>query len=185
MAGATASGESAKLAEIQAHAASEAAKQLEAIASRAEQIERRSAAVDQLRAEVLLAQRETLELRLATDELWAQMAGAAPPAALSQSLAQIRGKLADRYRLERAEIAGEKNDLERLVERVDRERERVEVQRLQVERWIANRQADIEGQATRLAARERQLDERAAESRISATGKSLSGKPTSARFAGC
>jgi len=149
-------------AENHARAAHEADKQLEAIESRADQLERRSAAVDQLRAEVLLAQRETLELRLATDELWAKLAGPAPPAALSQSLAQIRGKLAEQYRFERAEIAGEKKELQGLVDRVDRERQRVELQRHDVERWAADRQADIEGQAARLAAREVQLDRRAA-----------------------
>jgi hypothetical protein len=154
--------EQRQMAEIQARAAREAEKQFAAIDCRAEQVERRSAAIDQLRAEVLRTQRETLELRLATDELWAQMAGAAPPAALSQSLAQIRGKLAEQYRLQRAEIAGEKKELEGLVERVDRERERVKGQRQDLERWAANRQDDIEGQAARLAAREHQIDQRAA-----------------------
>src|SRR5258707_925684 len=91
------------------------------------------------------------------------MTGIAPPAALSQSLAQIRGKLAEQYRLERSEIAGEKKELEMLAERVDRERERVQQQKQELERWAANRQADIEGQAARLAAREQQLDRRQTE----------------------
>jgi hypothetical protein len=149
--------------ESQAHAALDLEQQLRSIMARAEQIERRSAAVDQLRAEVLRTQRESLELRLATDEVWAQMIGVAPPAALSQSLAQIRGKLAEQYRLERSEIAGENKELEMLAERVDRERDRVQQQKQELERWAANRQADIEGQAARLAAREQQLDRRQAE----------------------
>ena len=152
-----------EMAEAQAHAALDLEQQLRTIKARAEQIERRSAAVDQLRAEVLRTQREALELRLATDEVWRQMIGVAPPAALSQSLAQIRGKLAEQYRLERSEIAGEKKELEMLAERVDRERERVQQQKQEIERWAANRQADIEGQAARLAAREQQLDRRQAE----------------------
>jgi hypothetical protein len=152
-----------RAAENQAQATAELERQLHAIKSRAEQVERRSAAVDQLRAEVLRTQREALELRLATDELWAQMIGVAPPAALSQSLAQIRGKLAEQYRLERSEMAGERKELEMLAERLERERERVQQQKHELERWAANRQADIEGQAGRLAAREQQLDRRQAE----------------------
>ncbi|HEV2973226.1 MAG TPA: hypothetical protein VGY55_24885, partial [Pirellulales bacterium] len=135
-------------------------KKLHAIKARAEHLERRTAAVDQLRAEVIRTQRESLELRLATDELWAQMMGVAPPAALSQSLAQIRGKLAEQYRLERAEIAGQKQDLEMLATRLEAERERIQHQKQELEQWGANRQADIEGQAARLAAREQQLDRR-------------------------
>jgi chromosome segregation ATPase len=150
-------------AEAQAHATAEVEKQLYAVKSRAEQVERRSAAVDQLRAEVLRTQREALEVRLATDELWAQMIGVAPPAALSQSLAQIRGKLAEQYRLERSEVAGERKELEMLAERLDREHQRVLQQKHELERGAANRQADIEGQAARMAAREQQLDRRQAE----------------------
>ena len=149
--------------EAQARATLDVEQQLRSIKARADQIERRSAAVDQLRGEVLRTQREALELRLATDEVWAQMIGVAPPAALSQSLAQIRGKLAEQYRLERSEIAGEKKELQMLAERVDRERERVQQQKQELDRWAANRQADIEGQAARMAAREQQLDRRQAE----------------------
>jgi hypothetical protein len=48
-------------------------KKLQTLTARGEHLERRTAAVDQLRAEVLRAQRETLELRLATDEIWSQL----------------------------------------------------------------------------------------------------------------
>ena len=130
-------------------------------------------------------QRETLELRLATDELWRQMVGAPPPAALSQSLAQIRGKLAERYRLERSEIAGEKKDLELLVERVDRERERVQQQKQEIERRTANRQADIEGQADAIG-RPRAAARRAGKRNgTSSVSIATIGKPTSAKSAGC
>jgi chromosome segregation ATPase len=149
--------------QIQVRAELETEKRLHALQARADHLERRSAAVDQLRAEVLRTQRETLELRLATDELWAQMMGAAPPAALSQSLAQIRGKLADQYRLERAEMAAQQQELEMLVARLDEQRERLRQQKQELERWAANRQADMEGQAARLVARENELDRRKAE----------------------
>ncbi len=91
------------------------------------------------------------------------MMGVAPPAALSQSLAQIRGKLAEQYRAERSEIAGQKKDLELLAARVEQDRERLGQRKQELERWAADRQADLEGQASRLVAREQQLDRRQAE----------------------
>ncbi len=149
----------------QAQARSEADfdKKLHGLKARADRLERRAAALDQLRAEVLRAQREALELRLATDEVWAQMMGVAPPAALSQSLAQVRGKLAEQYRAERTEIAGEKKEIELLAARVEQDRQRLGQRKQELEQWAADRQADLEGQATRLLAREQQLDRRQAE----------------------
>jgi hypothetical protein len=149
----------------QAQARSEADfdKKLHGLKARADRLERRAAALDQLRAEVLRAQREALELRLATDEVWAQMMGVAPPAALSQSLAQVRGKLAEQYRAERAEIAGQKKDLEMLAARLDQDRERLQQHKQELDQWAVNRQADLEGQAARLVAREQQLDRRQVE----------------------
>ncbi len=102
-------------------------------------------------------------MRLATDEVWAQMMGVAPPAALSQALAQVRGKLAEQYRSERAEIAGQKKDLEMLAARLEQDRERLQQHKQELEHWAVNRQADLEGQAARLVAREQQLDRRQAE----------------------
>ncbi len=156
-------------AERQAAAAAQARieadweKRSHVIKSRAEHLERRAAALDQLRVEVLRTQRETLELRLATDELWAQMIGAAPPAALSQSLARIRGQLAEQYQAERAEIAGRQQGLEMAAARLDEQRQRLAQQKHELEKWAADRQADVAGQAARLAAREQQLDRQQAE----------------------
>jgi hypothetical protein len=152
-----------ELEQGQAQKAAEFEKTLHQLRARADRLELRAAAVDQLRAEVLRAQREALELRLTTDEVWAQMMGVAPPAALSQSLAQVRGKLAEQYRSERAEIAGEKKELELLATRVEQDRQRLQQRKQEVEQWAADRQADLEGQASRLLAREQQLDRRQAE----------------------
>lgn len=152
-----------EIAATTAQAGDESQRKEHVLKSRTDQLQRRAAAVDQLRAEVLRAEREALEMRLATDEVWAQLMTVAPPAALSQSLAQTRAKLAEHYRLERSEIAGEKKDLEALLARIDDSRERTQRFREEVERWAAGRQADIEGQAARLAAREQELDRRQVE----------------------
>jgi hypothetical protein len=150
-------------AETRRRAELELDKKLRSLQTRGDHLERRSAAVDQLRAETLHAQREALELRLATDETWAQMVGGAPPAILTQSMARIRSKLADEYRLERAGIAGQQKELEGLVARLNDQHDKLQRQKQELEQWAADRRAEIEGQAARLVAREQELDLRQGE----------------------
>jgi len=81
-------------------------------------VERRSAhadkcrvALEQLRAETSRMHREALEIRLATEELWAELSGAAP-AAVTQTLGKIRARLAEDYRLADQELRQQRQELE-------------------------------------------------------------------------
>ena len=109
--------------------------------------------------------RETLEIRLATEELWAQLSGAAPPAALTQSLGRIRAKLAEQYRQAQAETAEQKKELEAIRGELVAEHEKLVEQKRQFERWAAGCQEDCQQQASRLVAREQQLRDREIELR--------------------
>ena len=51
-------------------------------------------------------------MRLATEETWAQLAGALAPASLTRSISQVRAKLADHYRDVLAELAQRSEQLE-------------------------------------------------------------------------
>ena len=80
---------------------------------RAQQLDQREAEIDarenalaQLQAELRATQREVLEMRLATEETWAQLSGALAPASLTRSISQVRAKLADHYRVTLDELAG-------------------------------------------------------------------------------
>ena len=86
--------------------------QRRAVARRSEQLDRSRAALEQLRGELGQLHRETLEIRLATEELWVQLSGVAPPAALIQSLGGIRNKLADHYRSAQSELRARKEEIE-------------------------------------------------------------------------
>lgn len=152
-----------RLADDRRRAEAEMEKKLRAITERGEHLQRRTAAVDQLRAEVLRAQRETLELRLATDEIWAQFAGSVPPPVLTQSMARIRSKLAEQYQLERAELAERQKQLEALAGRLDSQREKLNQQKLAFEQWLGERRGEIEGQASRLVAQELEIARRQSE----------------------
>lgn len=147
----------ARLADERRRAEAELDKARQLLHAREDHLQRRSAAVDQLRAEVMRAQRETLEMRLATDELWAQLAGPTPPAALTQSLSRLRAQLAEQYRLERGELAGQREQLESLGGRLAEQHDRLQRHRQEIEAWTIDRRSEIEKHAARLASREEEL----------------------------
>jgi hypothetical protein len=126
---------------------------------RSNQLEMRAAALDQTRAEVLQAQRETLEMRLTIDEVWAQLSRLAPPAAITQSLARVRSKLTDHYRAQLNDIAQQRADLEGLAAKISQQHERLARQRRDFDESARSQQTEIEMQAARLVAREQELDE--------------------------
>jgi septal ring factor EnvC (AmiA/AmiB activator) len=107
--------------------------------------------------------RETLEIRLATEELWVQLAGAAPPAAMTYSLGRIRTKLADHYRLANAELQAQKNELEKIRCQLVEQHQQLVEQKSQFEQWATGRHDEIEQQAARLVAREEHLHSQQAE----------------------
>ena len=61
--------------------------------------------LERCRKEVEQKHRDTLQLRLATEELWVRMSDGAPSTAMLQSLSKIRSRLADEYRAAEARLA--------------------------------------------------------------------------------
>lgn len=124
---------------------------------RADSLEQSRTALQQLRDELKHLHRETLEIRLATEELWAQLSGAAPPAALTRSLGRIRTQLADEYRLANAELLKQKQELATIREQLTDQYEHLLEHKREFEQYAASRQQEADRQAARLIARERQL----------------------------
>lgn len=122
------------------------------------ELDRREAALKQLQSELQTSQREALELRVAVEETWGQLAGALAPASLSRSIAQTRGRLADQFELVLREIAQDQAKLESLRRDVSHEHERLEQQRRELTQWATRREQDIEERASRLLSRESELD---------------------------
>jgi hypothetical protein len=129
----------------------------QAVQRRADYVDRSRGALKQLRGELGRMHRETLEIRLTTEELWAQLSGAAPPAALTRSLGRIRTKLAEQYRQANAELADQRRELEAIREQLVEQHEKLVEQKRQFEQWIAGREEQCQQQASRLVAREQQL----------------------------
>ncbi len=143
-------------------AMTEVKRQSQAVQRRAEQVDRSHGALKALRSELERVHRETLEIRLATEELWVQLSGAAPPATLTRSLGRIRTKLADQYRLTQAELAGQKNELESIRTQLADHHKQITTDKQQFEQWAAGRQEELDQQAQRLIAREEGLKQQEA-----------------------
>jgi hypothetical protein len=129
----------------------------EAIQRRADHVDHCRASLVQLRDELTCMNRETLEIRLATEELWVQLSGAAPPAALTRSLGRIRAKLAEQYQQANAELIEQKKELEAIRSQLVEQHEALVIQKRRFDQWIADRQEELEQQASRLVAREQEL----------------------------
>ena len=138
-------------------------KQRQAVQRRGDHVDQCRAALEELRGELGRMHRETLEIRLATEELWVQLSGAAPPAALTRSLGRIRTKLAEHYRTANAELHTKKDELESIRSQMAEQFEKLLRQKRDFEKWNSVRQDETQQQAARLVAREQQLDQKDAE----------------------
>jgi hypothetical protein len=117
----------------------------------------RTAALVGMRAEVQRAQQETLEMRLATEELWSQLSSQHPPATLAQSMAQIRLKLAEEFRLAKVELLKQRADVKQLAERLAQQHQKATEQRTQSQIWLNGRLQELEQYAGRIRSREQQV----------------------------
>jgi chromosome segregation ATPase len=129
----------------------------QAVERRADHVDQSFAALKALRAELGRMHRETLEIRLATEELWVQLSGAAPPAALTQSLGRIRSKLAEQYHQANTELGEQKKELEAIRSQLLEQHENVVDQKRRFEQWATGCQEECQRSASRLVAREQQL----------------------------
>jgi hypothetical protein len=103
--------------------------------------------------------RESLELRLATEELWARLSAKAPPAQLTQMLGQLRSRLAEQYRVDSVAAARRRDEIKALSAKLADHSKQLSGQRQELQQWAKRRQEEIEEQAARLVAREQELDQ--------------------------
>jgi hypothetical protein len=127
------------------------------IQRRSEHVDRCRAALAEMHAELQAAQRETLEVRLATEELWVQLSGAAPPAAVTRSLGRIRTRLAEQNRHADADLAQRREELEGIRAQLSEQHTKLREGKRRLEQWAAGQREEIEQQASRLVSREQQL----------------------------
>lgn len=150
-----------ELAEQRRRLEHDAAEKRQSLERQSEQLDFRRAAVKQEQAELAETQRETLEMRLAVEELWTQLSGLVPPAILTENLARLRSKLAEQYRLQQNDLAAQQAELETLRADLAAENEKLRIQTNELRRWAEARHEEIERQAAFLTDREQELERQA------------------------
>lgn len=126
-------------------------------------LDARQQQLDQLQEQITNMHREALELRLATEELWAELVHQAPAEELSDRLAASRNRLAEHYRLANESLAQRTDELHRMRQELNEQQQRLRGQRRELQLWVDRRYDEIETRTSRLIARERELDRLEAE----------------------
>ena len=96
-----------------------------------------------------------------------------------QSLGRIRGKLAEHYRLANLELHAQKEELEKLRGQLAAQHEALAREKCRFKEFTSTQQKEAQQQASRLIARERQLDRRDAELRANRSNGRSSGSSLS------
>ncbi|QDS98334.1 coiled-coil domain-containing protein [Adhaeretor mobilis] len=133
------------------------------LARREAELDKHQLACDQLTSELRDAQREALEMRLATEETWQQLQGVLAPATLSRSISMVRARIADHYKLAAEEVSQQRRQLEAVRCDLGEQHDRLSERSRELQRWSHMREKDLEEQAARLVAREQELSEQARE----------------------
>lgn len=156
------------LADQQQAADAELADRRQRLEARQDWIERQKAGLEQVRGEILSLHRQSLEMRLLAEQLWSQISGRLTPAEVTQSIAQLRLKLAEQYKLEEHGLAARREELLHLGERIAQQHQELTQLKSGLREWAVSRQAEIEQQAQALVQRELALDEQQAAHRRAA-----------------
>ena len=117
----------------------------------------------QMRAELSEMHRETLDMRIATEELWVQLSGSTPSAALAESLAAIRKRLSRHYDEASADLKQQKAELEAARAEMAEQLEGLMRRKAELDDWGRVREEEILRQATRLRERETEIRKRECE----------------------
>lgn len=131
---------------------------LEHAERRESEIDRRESALERLQVELQTTQREVLEMRLATEETWAQLTGLLAPAALTRSISKVRVQLADHYSHALQQINDSRGELREASAKIGAEFESLEQRRVSVEEWSLRRHEALGEAASRLEGREKELN---------------------------
>ena len=152
-----------RLTEDEQLAAADQDKTRRELKRRSDELTARHRALERMRSDIARAQSEGLEMRLATEELWARLCGTMAPAALTQSLAQIRVQLADEQRLARKELAEQKGEVQALSARLAEQHDKLAQEREELQTWAALRQKELAKQAALLVAGNERIEQQRAE----------------------
>lgn len=126
-------------------------------------LQRQQINTEQMHDEVTELHREALEMRLATEQVWLDIAEEFPTEDHVQRLEAIREKLADHYRMANDTLASRKDELHQRRAELCEQEQRLRQQRRDVQLWADRRYDEIESRVAKISVRERELDQQESE----------------------
>lgn len=123
---------------------------------------RRQRDVERLHDESTDLHREALELRLATEQLWEELVDHVPRVDLTRTLAELRARLADHYRMASDSLVHRREELQSIRQELQSQEQRIRQQYREIQVWADRRYEELEARTAELAFRERELERREA-----------------------
>ncbi len=123
---------------------------------------RRQRDVERLHDESTDLHREALELRLATEQLWEELVDHVPRVDLTRTLAELRARLADHYRMASDSLVHRREELQSIRQELQSQEQRIRQQYREIQIWADRRYDELEARTAELACRERELERREA-----------------------
>lgn len=135
-------------------------RQQDLLALHAENLEARRQRLDRLRSELEETNRQTLELRLAVEESYAQLMQMAGDEATRRRIDEARAVLAEYYRHTRDALIQDRQELELVQVRLSEQRREFVEERKTLTEWIARREEQLAHHEAELAQQRSILDAR-------------------------
>ncbi len=126
---------------------------------RSKELDQRKISVEKLHQDAMRMIKEALEIRLCTEQLWGEISESISSTEVTHRVAELRCKLMDQFHLADQRLLDQRTELEGLVESLQRHEAALRHERDELRNWIGRRHADIEADAQKLLAREREIDQ--------------------------
>jgi DNA repair exonuclease SbcCD ATPase subunit len=126
-------------------------------------LDNRERHLEALHDQITELHRESLELRVATEQVWTDFRGHMPDEALAKSLANHREKLVDHYKLANDELCRRRQILHELQQQIGHQEEQLRSERLDLQMWVDRQRNDVEAKSATMTAREYEFERREAE----------------------
>jgi chromosome segregation ATPase len=135
------------------------------LAQHSESLESRRSRLDQLRGELEATHRETLEMRIAVEEAWAQFTQEAGAEPAGKRFDAARAALVEHYAKLSESLAERQDEIAASQARLDRERQDLAHERRNLADWVGQREEQLRHGEQRLAQRTAAIESRDASGR--------------------
>ena len=130
------------------------------LAERKVELDRRKVVLQRVQEETRAMHREALEMRLVTEQLWADLSDKVPADRLSQLHASLRARLDDHYKSMSQTLADRQTELNALHRQLQQKQEELREQSRKLQEWVESRHEEIKAQCAQQDTRELLLDRR-------------------------